>query len=266
MTPDQGLTSRAADGSQGTPAAGGSSAPDAVLALVSHELRTPLNGVLGFSRLLLADDGIAPDRRQRYLRHVVGCAEHLLRQIDTLLWLAHGRAASEPSGPQPLTQAVQAQLDRVDAARRVRQVGIDVLFQCRSTQALPCPGWLGEIVFQLLDNAVKFSAPGDTVSLRAGTVGDDRLELQVLDRGVGVAAHEREKIFEPFHQVDAGQARSYPGLGIGLALVRRLVHAHGGGVDVAERAGGGSSFRVLLPLASLARPVGATPWTPITRP
>ena len=103
------------------------------------------------------------------------------------------------------------------------------------------------MLVNLLGNAVKFSATGDTVWLE-GELHADGLVLRVRDRGRGIPAVELERIFERFHQVDSSDARQHSGSGLGLAISRRIVEQHGGRIQVESLLGKGSTFSVTLPL------------------
>jgi signal transduction histidine kinase len=114
---------------------------------------------------------------------------------------------------------------------------------------------LGHILVNLVANAAKFTPPGGRVIVRARVAGPE-LILEVADTGIGIPPDKREAIFEAFHQLDASDERTYGGVGLGLALVRRLCDLLGGRVDLDSAVGQGSTFRITLP-ASMARPAPA---------
>ena len=113
-----------------------------------------------------------------------------------------------------------------------------------------------QIVINLVSNAIKYSPEGSQVDLRVAH-SNSSLVIAVTDRGVGISAEDQQRLFEPFRRVGLSK-EAVPGVGLGLFVVRRLVEAHGGRIEVDSSAGEGSTFRVLLPLASdaAARPIG----------
>jgi signal transduction histidine kinase len=105
---------------------------------------------------------------------------------------------------------------------------------------------LGQILRNLLDNAVKFSPPGSTVTVRV-ELSAERPALVVEDEGPGIAPQEQDRIFQRFYQVDRSRSKARPGTGLGLAIVKHLAHLHGAEVTVRSQAGRGTAFRVTFP-------------------
>jgi signal transduction histidine kinase len=105
---------------------------------------------------------------------------------------------------------------------------------------------LSRLVSNLVSNAVLYTDPDSTVEVRVGA-GDGQVFVEVADRGPGVAANDRERIFERFVRLDEARLRNPQGSGLGLAIVEQVVAAHGGSIEVREHAGGGAIFRVTLP-------------------
>jgi signal transduction histidine kinase len=104
------------------------------------------------------------------------------------------------------------------------------------------------VLFQLIDNAVKFTAPGGKVRLQASRT-NGRALIQVIDTGIGIPAERMEEIFEPFHQLDGSPTRRFGGTGLGLSLVKLILSAHGSELHVQSQEGKGSAFSFELPLA-----------------
>ena len=115
-----------------------------------------------------------------------------------------------------------------------------------SARALADRRRLAQVIRNLLDNAIKFSPEGETVSLLAFTDAGSA-GFEVADRGPGIPRAERERIFQRFYQVDRSRSKTRPGTGLGLAIVKHLVQLHGGSIEVESEVGKGSVFRVLLP-------------------
>ena len=114
-------------------------------------------------------------------------------------------------------------------------------------QVITDPVRLKQMLLSLLDNAIKFSHPGGQITVRAQWVDQDFWSLQVEDHGIGIAKADLPKLFAPFVQLSSGSTKAYGGTGLGLTLLRRLVLAEGGKVDVRSEPGQGTSFTLTLP-------------------
>ncbi|MCU6453527.1 tetratricopeptide repeat protein [Sphingomonas sp. A2-49] len=230
------------------------------LATTSHEIRTPLNGILGMTQVMLADRAIGGATRDRLsVVHSAGVTMRAL--VDDILDVAKMEAGNLTIEHAPFDlKAMLAESTRLWED----QAQAKGLAFARDLDA--CPGMivadaarLRQIVFNLMSNALKFTASG-SVTLTAGTVAEDRLRITIADTGVGIAADARETIFESFRQADTSTTRRFGGTGLGLAICRNLARAMGGDVQVASRDGEGSCFTVDLPLvhaAAAAEPVAA---------
>jgi two-component system phosphate regulon sensor histidine kinase PhoR len=113
---------------------------------------------------------------------------------------------------------------------------------------------LGIALNHLLDNAVKFTQAGGSVTVRgvlaADAAGQPAIEITVQDTGIGIPAEEQARVFERFYQIDSSMTRQYGGVGIGLAVVRQVVEAHGSTIHLESEPGKGSTFRFTLPVAA----------------
>jgi signal transduction histidine kinase/DNA-binding response OmpR family regulator len=226
-----------------------SAAKSEFLAAMSHELRTPLHAILGFSDLLMSEgeESVPGPLVREYAGHINGAGQHLLELINDVLDLARVEAGR-----------LDLEYERVDAGaltwRTVKtmrplatrkQVHV-VTNEPPRIEADADPGRLRQIVYNLLSNAIKFTPPGGSITVVLEAVGDD-LRLIVSDTGIGIPRDLQEGIFEPFSQAP-GEAQRQEGTGLGLALTRQLVEAHGGTIELASRPGEGSTFTVTLPL------------------
>jgi PAS domain S-box-containing protein len=211
---------------------------DTILATVSHELRTPLTSILGFSMTLEERwEELDPERRGQIVRHVAEQARRLEQLLSDLLDLDRLRlGALEPT----LRETDVAELvARVTSTHGVAVSGEPVVAQVD-------PAKVERIVENLLANARKHTPRGTDISVWVAQQ-DGGVLIAVDDRGPGVAAEEREAIFEIFNRGGGDLAVSIPGVGVGLALVAQFAALHGGRAWVEENPGGGASFRVFLP-------------------
>ncbi len=229
---------------------------DAFLATVSHELRTPATTITLAARTL-RDSDARLDAADRVYAHdlLVRRSEELTGLIESLL----DEALADAERPRLQLASIDwcADLARWVATARAetgRAIALDVPDRPVTTMADPAK--VERIVTNLLSNAAKFSAPGTPITC-AFRLDDDAAVLTVRDHGIGIEAHQRERIFDRFYQVEPNATRERGGFGIGLSLVRRFTEAHGGTVTVASAPGEGSTFEVRLPRAVV--PSGRAP-------
>ena len=245
-----------------------------LLANVSHELRTPLARIR--LALELAREGNT-ERAHSYLQDIeedLGELEPLLDDIMTAARLDLERGAGSDAAPPLRRQAVTgAELLEAASLRFARRFPERTL-RCRTAGALPQlladPGLLRRVLDNLLDNAAKFSDPGEPIELSGAACPEPpALEIRVRDHGIDIAAEDLERVFEPFFRTDRSRSRATGGVGLGLTVVRRIVLAHGGSVSVESDKVTGTCFYVSIParapaeelterdIAGESNPVGA---------
>jgi len=229
------------------------------LANMSHELRTPLNAIIGFSEFLIDEKaGTLNARQKEYLTDVLNSGRHLLRLINDVLDLSKVEAGK---------MEIRAESFSLHAAVEEVCAGIaPMVAEKRITVKRAVDGSLDrvtldrqkfmQVLYNLLSNAVKFTDDGGAVSVSA-MPDDGRLRLSVEDTGIGIRQEDLEKLFVEFQQLDAGATRRFEGTGLGLALTKKLVEVQGGSISVQSERGVGSTFTVVLPLASPS-PAAAT--------
>jgi len=218
------------------------------VANMSHELRTPLNSVLGFAQLLSRDAELS-ERQRRYVGHIMEGGSNLLGVIDDILDLDRiGAGKAELQFELlPVRVLLEAAVERL--AARAATSGVRVYLAIAGEPELDSDHRrVGQVVSNLLANAIKFTLDGGQVTIAAQAI-DGRLEVEVSDTGVGILLADQERIFDPFTQVDSRLSRSHAGTGLGLSLSRRLAILLGGELTVSSVVGSGSTFRLLLPLA-----------------
>jgi signal transduction histidine kinase len=240
---------------------------DEVLGLVGHELRTPLTLVLGYAELLRTrGETLSPARLDDYLHHMTVGSTRLAQIVEDVLYLLAPEPRLEPIDlRQPLDEAILASEPRYEE----RDVCLD--FQ-RPAQPIPVRGAgpsLSVACRHLLLNAAEFSPAGGRVRVVLRTVGahDDagpeaqlpEAQLSVADEGPGIEPADQERIFERFYQVSRGVNREHKGLGLGLAIVRRVASQHDGRVSLDSAPGEGSCFTLALPLAVSASADSSAP-------
>lgn len=223
-----------------------------LLANVSHELRTPL------ARIRMALDLVREGDTARaadHLEDIEDDLEELERLLDDVLTTARLDLTQDATsgGLPPLHRRRISAAELVEAATaRFRRRFPERRLSQRVAGDLPeidaDPTLLRRVLDNLLDNAAKFSEPDSLISLEASRSKDaSQLLIDVRDQGIGIAASELERIFEPFFRADRSRTRSTGGVGLGLVLARRIVEAHGGSITVESEPDRGSHFRVTIP-------------------
>jgi signal transduction histidine kinase/CheY-like chemotaxis protein/HAMP domain-containing protein len=216
---------------------------------MSHELRTPLNAILGFSELLLDSDdhAIDPARRASFLRHIHNGGKHLLNLINDMLDLSKVEAGQMELRETIFDLAVSVSYALATMSPLADKGGIELRSSCPETLPIRADEEkVGQVLLNLLANAVKFTPEGGRVTVEVREE-PDRLVICVADTGIGIAKEDHERIFEEFQQLTAPGGPQPRGTGLGLTLTRRLVELHGGEIWVDSEPGKGSRFSVSLP-------------------
>jgi signal transduction histidine kinase len=228
-------------------------AKDVFMATVSHELRTPLNSILGWARLL--SDG-APDAAtlQRGLATIQRNAQIQVQLIEDILdttRVISGKLHLELASLD-LSQVARAAFDAAKPSADARQLDLQMTVQGDSFRMRGDSDRLQQAFGNLLANAVKFTPAGGAVKLELSKT-DSALTLSVRDSGKGIAQKFLPHVFDRFRQEDDAATRRHSGLGLGLALVRHIVTAHGGLVSaISDGEGQGSTFVISLPIDARA--------------
>lgn len=214
---------------------------------VSHEVRTPLNSILGFASLLAEEHGLMPEeQRSEYLQIILRNSRHVLHVLNDLLNLSKIEVGTlEVSladvNAVEVAQAAVTALTPLAEERAIRvRIEVEGVAWVRADT-----GRLRQVLFNLLENAIKYSPRDSAVAVRVqgGTAGT---RIEVRDRGPGIAPEDQEKLFKEFSRLVA-QGKKVAGAGLGLALSKRLVELMGGEIGVQSATGEGSTFWVTLP-------------------
>ena len=223
------------------------------LGVMSHELRTPLNAIGGYVDLLEMEiHGPVTDDQRADLRRIQHSQRHLLGLINELLNFTKLQAGSVVFDTRDVEvfEAIESAEALVVPQARERHLTLTIEPQVRGLTVRADEEKLRQLLVNLLSNAVKFTQPGGAIT--AGALPDgDRVRLFVRDTGIGIAADQLDRIFEPFTQVRADHTRTAEGTGLGLAISRDLARGMGGELTVESTLGEGSCFTVVLPAGRL---------------
>ena len=220
------------------------------LATVQHELRTPLTAILGLSDLIEMCWAVWEDTpKLDALRDIQVAARNLDGIVETIIdfSIGDGEVLALALANVPLGDATRAAIDVVGERYRG---GLPVPVEVEVAPGavlLADPDRLGQVLRALIDNAVKFSDGNGRVLVRAETGETGTVLVEVIDEGIGIRAEDVPRIFERFYQVDNTATRRFGGTGMGLALVKRVVEAHGATVEVATRPGSGTRVSLRWP-------------------
>nr|WP_246283921.1 PAS domain S-box protein [Nocardioides perillae] len=222
---------------------------DELIATVSHELRTPLTSILGYTELLadLDDDELGPVARQM-LSVVQRNATRELNLVNDLLTVAsvHAEQLALDREPVDLGSVVAG---AVESARPLlTDAGLELVVDLDAVPPVAGdPRRLGQLLDNLLTNAAKFTPRGGSIRVQLGR-DEDEVLVRVSDTGVGMSEQETRLVFERLYRAPSAVSSHVQGAGLGLSIVRAVVEAHGGRVEVASTPGEGSTFSVWLPV------------------
>jgi two-component system phosphate regulon sensor histidine kinase PhoR len=222
------------------------------VANVSHELRTPLSILRGYIEVLLDEPETPSEELARILSIMERHSKRLQRLVDDLLSLAQlesSQAALELSDvrvDELFNNLIRDWKEKL-AAKNLKVI-VDLTSEAFTLHADGTR--LEEVLYNLLDNAVKFSPENGQIRLRATHRGSDMV-LSVADSGLGIGQEHLLRIFERFYRADKGRSRELGGTGLGLAIVKHIAQLHGGRVEAESELGHGTTIRVVLPLRSV---------------
>ena len=222
---------------------------DDFLASLSHELRTPLNAILGYARMLRT--GILPaDKKDKAIETIERNATSLTQIVEDVLDISRIVSGKIRLNVQTVDvpTIVRNAIAVIVPAAEAKGVRVETIVDPEAAPISGDPERLQQVLWNLLSNAVKFTQRGGRVQVRLERV-HSHVELSVSDTGVGISPDFLPFVFERFRQADAGFAREWGGLGLGLSIARQLTEMHGGTIDVSSAGvGQGSTFRVKIPM------------------
>lgn len=221
------------------------------IANISHELRTPLTHIKGYVELLLSGGmGDLSAAQQGAMQIVQRSTERLEQQIEDLIrfsLVSHGEFSIR-FAPFNICSLIDTVISRSEPKAVEKSILIVKDYGDEMPQARGDEEKLSWALIQLLDNAIKFTNPDGQVTLSL-KVDQGFIEVEVMDTGIGIPEERIGEIFEPFHQLDGSATRRYGGTGLGLALVKQIIDAHGSTIHVFSEVGKGTCFRFVLAVA-----------------
>jgi cell cycle sensor histidine kinase DivJ len=218
---------------------------------MSHELRTPLNVIIGFSDMLTHESALMLDaeRRLEYAQLINDSGHHLLAVVNGILDMSKIESGNFEITPEPFAPAQVIENCRNLMALKAKTAGVTLIAEV--PEKLPelnaDKRSLGQVLINLIDNAIKFTPRGGTVTIGARVEGQT-LVFGVEDSGVGISADDLPRLGEPFFQARGAYDRRHDGTGLGLSIVKGLVALHGGDMKIRSRVAEGTHVEIRLPI------------------
>ena len=219
------------------------------LATMSHELRTPMNAIMGFSQLLLRQ---YPDplsqQQQNLVQRIFNNSKSLLDMINEMLDFSKIEAGKLKPFPQKfdIINLIDLTIEELRSLATQKELNLEAQIELKDKFIFQDSNFVKRILINLLSNAIKFTASGSIV-VKAWDINDRQIAIAVSDTGVGIAADDRDKIFEAFRQADQSFTRQHSGTGLGLAITQSLVKMMQGKISLQSELGEGSTFIVEIP-------------------
>jgi len=230
---------------------------DEFVALVSHELRTPLTSIRGYLELLLEDADRFEQSHTDWLSVIDRNSERLLCLVEDLLLKAQVNAGKVALSVKEIDIAAIVEHSVETGTPVATARGITLVSSAVPMSPVAAdPVRLGQVVDNLISNALKFTPAGGRVELRA-TKRNGRARIEIADTGMGISPAEQERLFERFYRTAQAQTDAVPGVGLGLSIAKAIVEAHGGTISCESVEGAGTTFAIELPLA--AQPAALVP-------
>jgi signal transduction histidine kinase len=215
---------------------------------VAHELRTPISNLQGYLEAI--KDGVL-QADQATIENLYQQVRHLSHLVEDLRMLALAETGSLPLylSPERIDEIAAATVAAFKPRADEKRIGLSVESEGDVPKVSADRTRMGQVIANLIENAVTNTPEGGKVAVRVGRFGPDRIRLVVEDTGIGIPADKLPLIFERFYRVDPSRARATGGAGLGLTIVKRLVEAHRGTVSVDSQVGKGTAFTIELPAA-----------------
>ncbi len=219
------------------------------LNITSHELRTPMAAIKGYAQLLEMDLSDKLDEKQKNILHtIVRNIDRLDRLINDILDVSRLESGTLKIVPEKcrIEEIIDRAIETMRGQAQMKDIKIEKLVEYDLPELFIDKYRMEQVVTNLLSNAIKFSNRNSRIIVRASKKGD-KVVLEIQDFGRGIPKNKLKKIFEPFYQVDSGMDRKFGGAGLGLTIVKGIVEAHGGNVEVESKVREGTTFRIILP-------------------
>ena len=218
------------------------------IANVSHDFRSPLTSIKGFLEAIL-DGTIPPEMQEKYLRRMIGETERLTRLTQGMLTLD----SLDPDrgltrGNFDINRVIRDTANSFEGQCIPRNIRLDLSFAVEQEMVYADLGRIQQVLYNLIDNAVKFSPDGSSIDIQSYELRE-KVFVSVKDRGCGIERKDQARVFDRFYKADQSRGRDKKGTGLGLAIVKEIIQAHGENIDLISTKGVGTEFIFSLPRA-----------------
>ena len=220
------------------------------LATFSHELRSPLNSIIGFSELMMCQlASLPPESVQEFTQNIHTSGRHLQQIINDILDLSKIEAGKLDLhiASYPVSYFKESIERLLSAAVKEKSIALEFRFSPEFDEIVVDQTRFKQILINLVANAIKFSHPRGTVRISSARIGND-IQFEVKDEGIGIKPEELQVLFKPFRQAASGREINHQGMGLGLAITKKLVELHGGTVWIESDWGKGTSVFFKIPM------------------
>jgi len=221
------------------------------VANVSHELRTPLTTIIGYLETLQAADNLAEEEYRRFLNITKKEADRLYLLIDDLLQLSRIEGRKPDLTPGDLVAVLDNVFQRLQDKAAAKKIKLLPDYPESLPEVLMVEKQIEQAIYNLVDNAIKYTPEGGQVSLKAKIQDkqEPRILVAISDTGIGISPRDQQRVFERFYRVDKARSRSLGGTGIGLSLVKHIIRGHESEINLESQPGSGSTFSFTLQIA-----------------
>ncbi len=217
---------------------------------VSHEFRTPIQYIIGYAELLLEEREKLDPAHAEYVENLAHQTRRLTWLMDNFLSLQLVNSMVSQRFPSNIGPIVEGAVGNARTLSREKNITLTHHIDASLPKAFISPMGIYQVLDNLIANALKFTEPGGSVSVRAMyNEGDGEISVAVADTGIGIAPADHARIFERFVQVDGSSRRTYEGVGLGLTVCKSIVEEHGGRIGVESEPGQGATFWFTVPVA-----------------
>jgi signal transduction histidine kinase len=228
------------------------------LAIMSHELRTPLNAIIGFSEII-SNQMFGPVGQTKYVDYATdirSSGAHLLSIINDILDISKAEAGKLQLEEEPIDPVEALNRTMRMFRQRASELGVDLTFRVRDDipWLIADPRLFNQVAINLTSNALKFTPEDGNVWVELSFDAAGDMVLSVKDTGIGIKASDKERIFEPFVQVEDAMSRTQQGTGLGLPLVRKIMSLHGGRIEIESTVGEGTTAYATFPKSRFVAP------------
>lgn len=231
------------------------SAKTKFLGIIGHELKTPINGIVGFAGMIEQEihGALGDPQYHDYAQEIGRCGDDLRRLIDKLLLFARSSRGDHKAQRVSIQLAALCRTVEHDVRSAGMKRRIEVVVEPPDLTVVGDPRMLGQLLWELLENADKFSPADKPIEIACVRAMNDRARICVVDQGPGIPPDQVAAVMEPFVQAGEGYAREGEGLGLGLTLVRHFADLHDGQLTIGESPAGGAVVGVSLPMVHVVR-------------